>query len=109
VTLAAGAGVVSADTNPTLSNDLNANSNDINNANWVNAVTVNATAFNGALTGTVDGVNVGEIGRQINGADYGTFPVNAETALELLFFATTFSYGTITSPSALASDYGTIA
>ena len=59
--------------------------------------------------GTVDGVNVGELGRQINGADYGTLPVNAETAIELLFFATTFSYGTITSPSALSSDYGTIA
>ena len=108
MTLAAGAGVVSADTNPTLSNDLNANSNDINNANWVNAITVNATAFNGALTGTVDGVDVGELGRQILGVDYGTLPVNAETALELLFFATTFSYGTFTSPSALNSDYGTI-
>ena len=109
VTLAAGAGVLSADTNPTLSTDLDANSNDINNARWVNATTVNATALNGALTGTVDGVDVGELGRQVNGVDYGTFPINAQTGLELLFFATTFSYGTITSPSALASDYGTIA
>jgi hypothetical protein len=109
ITLDAGAGVVNADTNPTLSTDLDANNNDINNARWVNATTVNATAFNGALTGAVDGVDVGELGRQINGVDYGTFPINAQTGLELLFFQTTFSYGTITSPSALASDYGTIA
>jgi hypothetical protein len=108
INVAAGAGVVSADTNPVLSANLDAGNNDINNVRWVYATTVNATAINGALTGTVDGVDVGELGRLVNGTDYGTLPVDATNAIELLFYATNFDYGSITSPSDLSSDYGSI-
>lgn len=108
INVAAGAGVVSADTAPVLSANLDAGNNDINNVRWIYATTVNATAINGALTGTVDGVDVGDLSRQINGADYGTLPDNPTTGIELLFFSTNFDYGTITAPSSLNSDYGSI-
>ena len=95
--------LVSLDTNPTLGAALDANSFNINNVG-----TLSATTINGALTGTVNGVNISEIDEIVNGADYGLLSDNITTSIELLFRAVTIDYGSITAPSSLKSDYGSI-
>ncbi len=100
--------LVSLDTSPTLSGTLNASNNDINSVRWLYATTVNATSLVGALTGTVNGVDVTEVNRIVTGADYGLLSDNITTSVELLFRETVIDYGSIISPSTLNSNYGTI-
>tara|TARA_B110000196_G_C21132390_1_gene659201 strand:+ start:932 stop:1633 length:702 start_codon:yes stop_codon:yes gene_type:complete len=96
------------DTSPTLGAALNASTFNINNVGTLTATTVAGTTITGALTGTVDGVNVTNLNRIVTSADYGDTGGNATSGLELLFRATTIGYGTITSPAAIVSDYGTL-
>jgi hypothetical protein len=105
--------LVFQDKNPILGGSLNANSLSINNINTlsattVNTTTVNATSFNGSLTGTVNGINVTELNRIISNSDYGLISDNITTTVELLFRSAIIDYGTITAPSPLRSDYGSI-
>ena len=94
--------------NTSLGGTLNASNNDINSVRWLYATTVNATSLVGALTGTVNGVDVTEVNRIVTGADYGLLSDNITTSVELLFRETAIDYGSITSPSTLNSNYGTI-
>ena len=96
------------DKNPSLGAALDANAFNINDVGTLNATTVNATSVVGALTGTVNGINVSELDRIVTGADYGLISDNIITSIELLFRATTIDYGSIVSPSSLVSDYGSI-
>ena len=96
------------DKNPSLGAALDANEFNINDVGTLNATAVNATSVVGALTGTVNGVNVSELDRIVTGADYGLISDNITTSIELLFRATTIDYGSITAPSSLVSDYGTL-
>ena len=96
------------DKNPSLGAALNANTFNINNVDTLSATTVTATTLTGALIGTVDGISVSELDRIVSGADYGLISDNITTSIELLFRATTIDYGSITSPSDLVSDYGTL-
>jgi hypothetical protein len=96
------------DKNPSLGAALDANAFNINDVGTLNATTVNATSVVGALTGTVNGVDVEELDRIVTGADYGLISDNIITSIELLFRATTIDYGSIVSPSSLVSDYGSI-
>ena len=96
------------DKNPSLGAALDANEFNINDVGTLNATTVNATTITGALTGTINGVDVEELDRIVSGADYGLISDNITTSIELLFRATTIDYGSITSPSSLVSDYGSI-
>ena len=96
------------DKNPSLGAALNANSFNINNVGTLAASAVTATTISGALTGTVNGIDVQELDRIVSGADYGLISDNITTSIELLFRATVIDYGTFTSPSALVSDYGTL-
>ena len=96
------------DKNPSLGAALDANEFNINDIGTLNATTVNATTITGALTGTINGVDVEELDRIVSGADYGLISDNITTSIELLFRATTIDYGSITSPSSLVSDYGSI-
>ena len=96
------------DKNPSLGAALDANAFNINDVGTLNATTVNATSVVGALTGTVNGVDVEELDRIVTGADYGLISDNITTSIELLFRATTIDYGSIVSPSSLVSDYGSI-
>jgi|TARA_B110000908_G_scaffold40440_1_gene49119 hypothetical protein len=100
--------LVSLDTNPALGGALDAGSNNINNVNSLYATTVNATSVVGALTGTVNGVDVTEIGRIVDGIDYGLLSDNITTGLEILLNNTTVDYGTVTVPGALNSNYGAV-
>jgi len=96
------------DKNPSLGAALDANEFNINDVSTLNATAVNATTITGALIGTVNGVDVEELDRIVSGADYGLISDNITTSIELLFRATTINYGSITSPSDLVSDYGSI-
>lgn len=96
------------DKNPSLGAALDANSFNINDVDTLNATTINATAFAGALTGTVNGVDISELDRIVSGADYGLISDNIITSIELLFRATTIDYGSVVTPSDLVSDYGSI-
>lgn len=96
------------DKNPSLGAALNANSFNINNIGTLAATSVTATTISGALTGTVNGIDVQELDRIVSGADYGLISDNITTSIELLFRATIINYGSITSPSDLVSDYGTL-
>ena len=100
--------LIAQDTNPALGAALNANTFNINNVGSLAATTITATTITGALDGTVNGENVSELARIINGSDYGAAVANLTTGLELLFLNATIDYGTVTSPSALVSDYGTL-
>ena len=96
------------DKNPSLGAALNANSFNINSVSILNATTINASSIVGPLTGTVNGIDIIELSQIVNGADYGLISDNITTSVELLFRATLIDYGTITAPSALVSDYGTL-
>ena len=96
------------DTNPALGAALNASTFNINNVGTLTATTVAGTTITGALTGTVNGVDVTNLNRIVTSADYGDTGGNATSGLELLFRATTITYGTVTSPAAIVSDYGTL-
>jgi hypothetical protein len=100
--------LISLDTNPSLGAALDANSFNINNVGTLSATTVSATTLTGALTGTVDGVDVGELNQIVSSADYGLLSDNTISSIDLLFRATTIDYGSITTPSSLKSDYGSI-
>jgi len=100
--------LVSLDTNPSLGAALDANSFNINNVGTLSATTVSATTLSGALTGTVNGINISELNEIVSGADYGLLSDNITTSIELLFRAATIDYGSITAPNSLKSDYGSI-
>lgn len=100
-------GLVQLDTSPTLGGNLDADSNNINNVNTLNATTVNATTVTGNHDGTVKGLDVEEINRQL-GIDFGNFEVNAYNIATLFTALNDVDYGTITSPATLGSDLGSL-
>jgi hypothetical protein len=101
-----GEGLVVNDTSPQLGGTLNGGGN-----NATNLDTVVANEFIGALTGTIDGVNFTEFYNTLSNAigfDYGAIAINVNNALDFLVSQTTLSYGTITAPAAINSDFGGI-
>tara|TARA_B110000977_G_scaffold194440_1_gene271013 strand:- start:16 stop:717 length:702 start_codon:yes stop_codon:yes gene_type:complete len=96
------------DKNPSLGAALNGNTFNINNLGILTATAVNATTITGALTGTVNGIDVEELDRIVSGADYGLISDNITTSIELLFRATIIDYGSIVASGSLVSDYGSI-
>ena len=100
--------LVFQDSAPALGGDLNAANRNITNVNVLTATTISGTAIVGPLTGTVNGINVEDLDRVVNGSDYGVLSDNRTSSIQLLFQATVIDYGTVTSPSSLISDYGAI-
>jgi len=101
-----GNGLLVNDTAPQLGGVLNGAGN-----NATNLDIVSANSFIGALTGTVDGIDIsalyGKLGNVI-GFDYGDITVNTDSALDFLVSQATINYGTVTSPAAITSDFGGI-
>ena len=94
------------DTAPVLGGHLDAAGFDITNAG-----TIVSTAFTGALTGTVDGINITNFyndSRNVFNLDLGSILIIAVSGLDYMVSQTAFDYGSITSPSALLSDFGTV-
>ena len=71
--------IVSRDTAPVLSGNLDANSNDI-----VNIGTASANTFNGSLEGLVYGFDIREFGPYLSGFDFGTVRNTYNNALEFI-------------------------
>jgi hypothetical protein len=100
-------GLVLSDTTPQLGGPLNADSNNI-----VNVGTLTATSIIGALTGTVDGINITALYNDLAntlGFDYGNVVINVTNALDFFVSQQSINYGSITAPSSINSDFGAIA
>ena len=100
-------GLVLTDTSPQLGGPLNASNNNI-----VNVGTLTATSIIGALTGTVDGLNITALYNalsNVRGFDFGTIIINVNNALDFLVSQQSLTYGTVASPSNINSDFGAIA
>lgn len=100
-------GLVLSDTTPQLGGPLNADSNNI-----VNVGTLTANTITGALTGTVDGINITAWYNQLantRGFDFGQIVININNALDFLVSQETLTYGSITVPASINSDFGSIA
>ena len=93
--------LVQQDTAPTLGGNLNANANDITGADNISAVT-----FNGSLEGLVYGIDIRALPG--TGFDYGGIEVTASNAIEFFLLNTDQDFGTITSPSDINVNLGTL-
>lgn len=101
-----GDGLVVNDTSPQLGGALNGGGN-----NATNLDIVTANSFIGALTGTVDGINISGLYSKLGnvlGFNYGDILINTDSALDYLVSQVTVSYGTILTPANLTSDFGGI-
>ena len=99
-------GLVLSDTTPQLGGPLNADSNNI-----VDVGVLTANTITGALTGTVDGINITSLYNSLGnvlGFDYGTVVVNVTNALDFFVSQQSIDYGTIVSPGSIGSDFGAL-
>jgi hypothetical protein len=100
------AGLVVSDTAPQLGGPLNADNNNI-----VDVGILTANTITGALTGTVDGINITSLYNSLGnvlGFDYGTVVVNVTNALDFFVSQQSINYGTIVSPGGISTDFGAI-
>lgn len=98
--------LVQRDTAPRLGGVLNGDTN-----NMTNVGIIQANEFQGPLTGTVDGISVSNIYnviKNVRGVDMGTFTTSFVSGLDYLISQSVINFGTVSSPNALNSDYGSI-
>lgn len=96
-------GIVSQDTAPELSGNLDANNFNITGVN-----TVQATLFNGALEGLVYGYDVREFGPYLSGFDFGTIRNTYNNALEFILATVDLDFAAITPDTGDTVDLGYI-
>jgi hypothetical protein len=96
-------GIVSQDTAPELSGNLDANNFNITGVN-----TVQATLFNGALEGLVYGYDVREFGPYLSGFDFGTIRNTYNNALEFILANVDLDFAGITPDTGDTVDLGFI-
>lgn len=101
-----GTNLVARDTSPALGGNLDASNRDI-----LNSGTISAESFTGPLTGLVYGIDIRDHSNALRptifGTDYGSIGINLVTGFELMFATSVISYGSITTPAGIESDYGT--
>lgn len=83
--------IVSRDTNPTLTADLDVNNNDVLNAN-----VINASVFRGTLEGLVYGYDVRDFGSYLTGFDFGGIRKEYYSALHFILEQLDMEFGPIT-------------
>ena len=91
-------GLVALDLNPQLSADLDANNNNITNAN-----NITSSTFIGNLVGTVNGVNLNET---LFNLDFGGIIPIITTATQYVIAFTNIDYGSFITPADINSDFG---
>lgn len=98
-------GIVSQDTSPLLSANLEANNKNITGAN-----TITATTFRGAFEGTIWGYDVRTFGSYFQGFDFGGLRPTYNNAIELILGNTDVDFETIVPPppSGIIVDLGII-
>lgn len=95
--------IVASDTNPTLSNNLNANLKNINDAG-----TISANTFKGYLEGLVYGFDVRDFGPFLSGFDFGNIRNTYNNALSFILYKVDLDFANITPESADEVDLGSI-
>lgn len=96
----AGTNLVALDPAPQLSGNLDANNNDITNAN-----NISSNTFTGNLVGTVNGVNINET---LFNLDYGGIIPQVTTGTEYVIAFTNIDYGSFITPADINSDFGSL-
>lgn len=96
--------ILSSDTLPELTASMNANSNDIVNANLIVANT-----FNGELQGNVWGIDIRDIGPYLAGFDFGQSREVYKNAIEFILSQIDVEFGGIDPESGEQVDLGYIA
>lgn len=99
-------GLVQSDTAPQLGGNLDGGA-----FNATNLGTVVANSFQGALTGTVDGISITTLYAQLAnvlGFDFGDIIINTTSGLNYLVATVNLNFGTITAPGSFTSDFGSI-
>ena len=91
-------GLVALDPSPQLSADLDANNNNITNAN-----NITSSTFIGNLVGTVNGVNLNET---LFNLDFGGIIPIITTATQYVIAFTNIDYGSFITPADINSDFG---
>lgn len=91
-------GLVALDPSPQLSADLDANNNNITNAN-----NITSSTFIGNLVGTVNGVNLNET---LFNLDFGGIIPIITTATQYVIAFTSIDYGSFITPADINSDFG---
>lgn len=95
----AGDGVVAADTTPTLSATLNANSNGITNAG-----TVSASLFDGPLNGLVYGIDIRNISGFYDDFEFGEFLPEYTSIIQWLQQEVDVDFGTFVAPGLVFAE-----
>lgn len=98
-----GDGLVALDPTPTLSGQLDANANNIINAN-----SVTSSNFIGNLTGLVHNIDVRELNTFLFGFDFGSLTPTADSFYDFLVNNFDVDFGTFTAPNATETDLGAI-
>lgn len=96
-------GIVSRDTAPVLSGNLNANNLNITGAN-----TITATTFQGYFEGLVYGYDVRTFGEYLTGFDFGTIRNTYNNALEFIIANVDLDFGPLTPYTGDTVDLGLI-
>lgn len=97
---------LSEDTTPELSGDLDANLNDINNVNRIQANEFVGGSFIGTLFGSIAGADIDDISSFFSDFDYGPIVPDVTSHFEFIILALTVDYGTITTPGTFNTDFG---
>ena len=96
-------GILSADGLPTLSENLNANNYDINNAG-----SVTATQLNGPLEGLVYGIDIRNISTYFTGFEFGTIRREYSNAIEFILGEVDVDFGDFSVAGTPTVDLGSI-
>jgi len=96
-------GIVAHDTAPTLSATLDADGNNITNAN-----TVSASTFIGPLQGLVNNIDVEQLAYNFNNLDLGLIFPTFDNLIDFLASGTDIEMGTFTDPADYSFDFGSI-
>lgn len=103
ITVSLGAGLLSQDTIPQLSEHLDANNYNINNGG-----TISANTFNGSLEGLVYGVDIRNISTYFTGFDFGNFLRSYTNAIELILGETDVDFGSFSLAETITVNLGVI-
>ena len=99
---------LSEDPSPVLSGSLDAQSNNIVNANQVRGEQFIGGSFFGTLFGSIAGVDIDEIVAFFNNLDFGSIDFNVSSFYDFLTLQVAVDYGTITAPAPFNTDFGSL-
>lgn len=94
------------DTSPELAADLDAQLNNINSVNRIEANEFVGGSFIGTLFGSIAGADIDDIAGFFGGFDFGPMVTEVNNFYDFLVLMLTIDYGTIVNPASFESDFG---